>query len=170
MVTTAGKECIEIAFIRDIRLSLRHKKNKKAEDKVLRRYNDIVITLYHLWQNRVQFSFPRQRRRQLTFASTLRGVVCLMKDFITVLRPTDAGIIISIWFFCTVWRKALMLGFMTWTMSWRLSFRKFLQQINNCVQNDPMQFFSIPVSEIPLPYCWVHKSMHQSDTITRLSN
>lgn len=46
----------------------------------------------------------------LTFGSTFKGVVCLMKDLITAVRPRVFGVIISIWFFCTVWRKDRMLG------------------------------------------------------------
>lgn len=49
-------------------------------------------------------------RAQLTLGSILRGVVCLMKDLITPVRPSVFGVIMSIWFFCTVWRKDLMCG------------------------------------------------------------
>lgn len=45
-----------------------------------------------------------------TLGSVLNGVLCLMKDLITALRPRELGVIISIWFFCTVWRKDFMLG------------------------------------------------------------
>lgn len=49
-------------------------------------------------------------RRRHTFGSILRGVVCLMKDLMTPARPSVLGVIISIWFFCTAWRKDLMWG------------------------------------------------------------
>lgn len=35
---------------------------------------------------------------------------CLMKDFMTVLRPREPGVIISIWFFCTVCMNERMCG------------------------------------------------------------
>lgn len=35
-----------------------------------------------------------------------------MKDLMTPVRPSVFGVIMSIWFFCTVWRKDLMLGLM----------------------------------------------------------
>lgn len=35
---------------------------------------------------------------------------CLMKDFMILLRPRDPGVIISIWFFCTVCTNERMCG------------------------------------------------------------
>lgn len=35
-----------------------------------------------------------------------------MKDLMTPVRPSVLGVIMSIWFFCTVWKKDLMLGLM----------------------------------------------------------
>lgn len=42
----------------------------------------------------------------LTFGSTRRGVLRLMKDFMTLLREAEVGVM-SIWFLCTVCRKVL---------------------------------------------------------------
>lgn len=48
--------------------------------------------------------------RKVTLGSAFIGVVCLMNDLITAERPKELGVIISIWFFCTVWRKDLIFG------------------------------------------------------------
>lgn len=42
-----------------------------------------------------------QRTGSLTLGSTRRGVLRLMKDFMTLLREAKVGVM-SIWFFCTV--------------------------------------------------------------------
>lgn len=53
-------------------------------------------------------------KSELTLGSSFSGVVCLMKDLMTPVRPKVDGVIMSIWFFCTVWRKDLMLGRTAW--------------------------------------------------------
>lgn len=52
---------------------------------------------------RLQQSSAR-RTGSLTFGSTRRGVLRLMKDFMTLLRGAEVGVM-SIWFLCTVCRK-----------------------------------------------------------------
>jgi len=63
----------------------------------------------------------------LTLGSTFRGVVCLMKDLITAVRPREFGVIISIWFFCTVWRKDRMLGLIAYVFKEKIRSSKRLQ-------------------------------------------
>lgn len=69
-----------------------------------------------------------QMRRWHTLGSILRGVVCLMKDLMTPLRPSVFGVIISIWFFCTAWRKDLMWGLIVC----RLTTRNIKLKLGKC--------------------------------------
>ncbi len=54
---------------------------------------------------------------QLTLESVLVAD-CLMKDFMMVLRPRDPGVIISIWFFCTVCTNERMCGAILYRDKW----------------------------------------------------
>lgn len=65
-----------------------------------------VLQTAPLAQQRAGFAV----KSELTLESVFMGVVCLMKDLMTPERPSVLGVIISIWFLCTVWRKDLMLG------------------------------------------------------------
>lgn len=67
-------------------------------------------------------------RRWHTLGSILRGVVCFMKDLMTPLRPSVFGVIISIWFFCTAWRKDLMWGLIVC----RLTTRNIKLKLGKC--------------------------------------